>query len=81
MGEPVQAGEITVYPISKTNALLPDGISGGLIWNRPHAVLVRGPDGEEQILRIRDVTRERQLLLLGLGLLGVILLRMINRKR
>ena len=81
MGEPIQAGKFTVYPVSKAAAVLPEGNSGGLIWNRPHAVLVRGPNGKESILPIRDVTRERQLLLLGLGLLGVILLRMINRKR
>ncbi len=29
----------------------------GLIWNRPKAVIVRTPDGQENILPVRDVTR------------------------
>jgi len=32
-------------------------VHGGLIWNRPVAVLVRMPDGQEQTLPVRDVTR------------------------
>lgn len=44
---------------------------GGLVWNRPLAVRVRGPVGETR-LPIRDVTRRGQLLLYGLSLLFVL---------
>ena len=80
MGEPVSASAYTLYPISNVNGLIPEGTSGGWIWNRPHAVLVRGPNDEEHILRIRDITRERQILILGFGLLGALALWLINRK-
>ncbi|HMT20499.1 MAG TPA: hypothetical protein PKE20_04510 [Promineifilum sp.] len=44
---------------------------GGVVWNRPTAVRVRGPAGETR-LPIRDVTRRGQLLLYGLSLLFVL---------
>ena len=49
--------------------------SGGLIWNRPVAVLVRTPDGQDQILPIPDVTRTALLALVGLCLASTFLLR------
>ena len=41
---------------------------GGIVWNRPLAVRLRGPAGETR-LPIRDVTRRGQILLYGLSLL------------
>ena len=41
-------------------------ISGGVIWNRPVAVLVRTANGQDRILPIRDVTRTAMLVLAGL---------------
>ena len=41
---------------------------GGLVWNRPAAVIVR-QDGVERRLPIVDVTRRRQVALLAAGLL------------
>ena len=40
--------------------------NGGLIWNRPIAVLVRTSDGHEQVLPVPDLTRNAVLLLAGL---------------
>lgn len=54
--------------------------SGGLIWNRPVAVLVRTPDGQDQILPIPDVTRAAVLALVGLCLASTFLLRLLRRK-
>jgi hypothetical protein len=81
MGAPISAGHLTIFPISRMTALLPASDAGGVIWNTPHSILVRGADGGETVLRIRDVTRERQILLLGLGLLGALLLRLARRNR
>jgi hypothetical protein len=55
-------------------------ISGGLIWNRPVAVLVRTADGQDQILRVPDVTRTVVLTLLVLSLAGTFLLMLFRRK-
>ena len=54
--------------------------SGGLIWNRPVAVLVQTPDGREQALPVPDVTRTAVLALAGLGLLSALLLMLVKRK-
>jgi hypothetical protein len=55
-------------------------ISGGLIWNRPVAVLVRTPDGQEQIVPIPDVTRTVVLLLMGLCFASTFMLMLYRRK-
>ena len=58
--------------------------SGGLIWNRPVAVSLSSAGGGEQVLPIRDVTRQAQLWLLAAGLLGALGLaatRMRNKSK
>jgi hypothetical protein len=55
-------------------------IPGGLIWNRPVAVLVRTADGQVQILPIPDVTRTILLMLLVFSFAGTILLRVFRSK-
>jgi len=54
-------------------------ISGGLIWNRPVAVLVRTADGQDRILPIRDVTRTAMLVLAGLGFASTFLFMLYKR--
>ena len=62
-GEPMTVGDTTVTPQSQ--ALVVRWAGGGLVWNRPVAVLVeRG--GKTQRLPIADVTRRAQWGLLGL---------------
>lgn len=63
-GEPVAVGDVTVTPQSSAFTLRWPG--GGFVWNRPVAVLVEGPEGEERI-PVVDVTLLAQVLLLGLG--------------
>ena len=55
------------------------GVNGGLIWNRPVAVLVRTPDGQEQTLPVRDVTRSVVLALVLLCFASTLLLRLTRR--
>ena len=55
-------------------------IHGGLIWNRPVAVLVRTADGQEQILPVPDVTRTVVLMLLLFSVAGTLLLGLFRRK-
>ncbi len=43
---------------------------GGLVWNRPVGVRVRGPQGDQR-LPIYDVTRRLQLAAYGLSLLFI----------
>ena len=55
-------------------------VQGGLIWNRPVAVLVRTPDGQEQTLHVRDVTGSVVLALVLLCFASTLLFRLSGRK-
>ena len=80
-GETVFTGGTQVTPLTKTLCILVPGITGGLIWNRPFAVEVRTADGEEWSLPVQDVTRQAQIALLVMGLIGVLLIGLVSRKR
>jgi len=80
-GTPVAAGGSQVTPVTKTLCIPLPGIAGGLIWNRPFAVEVRTAEGEEWSLPVPDVTRQAQIALLVMGLIGVLLIGLVSRKR
>jgi hypothetical protein len=65
-GDPVTVGNVTLTPQSW--ALGIRWPNGGLVWNRPLAVLVQRGEQTERI-PVVDVTRFAQMGLLGLGLL------------
>ncbi len=78
---PIQAGQARLVPIETATRWQPPGMWGVLLWKRPTAMLVQHPDGTEEMLPIQDVTRQAQLTLLGIGLLGSILLFLVNQIR
>ena len=65
-GDPVKAGDIIVTPQSEAISLR--WPYGGLVWNRPVAVLVE-KGGQTERIPIVDVTRAVQLGLLGLSVI------------
>lgn len=67
-GEPYTAGNLRITPFARSLTLRLPGFPGGLIWNRPTAVLVQDADGSEAVLPIHDITRRQQFTLLGIGL-------------
>lgn len=70
MGQPVTSGDLTVTPQSQ--ALTIRWPNGGLVWNRPVAILVEHGQQIERI-PIVDITRVLQWGLLGFSLvLGII---------
>jgi hypothetical protein len=83
-GEPIQIGETKVTPVAQAMQFqlpIPGGGFLGLVWNRPVAVNVKTIDGQEQSIAVPDVTRQAQLMLLGSGLIGALLLWLAFRKR
>ena len=50
-------------------------VNGGLIWNRPLAVVLRTSDDQEKIVRIADVTRTAVFALAGLCFTGMFVLK------
>ena len=79
-GQPVRVKDTQLRVRSQVVQLrLPIG-NGGLIWNRPVAVLVRTPDGQDQILPVLNVTRTAVLVLLVLSFAGTFLLMLFRRR-
>lgn len=80
-GQPVNAGGTQVTPVAKRICIPFPGMAGGLIWNRPFAIEIRTADGEEWSLPVPDVTRQAQIALLAMGLIGMVLIGLISRKK
>ena len=79
-GDPVSVGDTEIVPLARSLCIQPPGFPGGLIWNRPSAVIVRTADGQERMLPVPDVTRQKQLRLLGIGLFGSLLIWLVLRR-
>ncbi len=80
-GEPMQVGDYEIIPQTRVWRIQPAGSRFGWIWNRPKAVIVRNPEGEEKVLPVRDVTRIMIWAMLAGGLLGAIIARRARRNR
>jgi len=78
-GEAVTVGDVTVRPQSQALTLR-WGRYGGLVWNRPAAILVERGDQTERI-PIVDLTRAVQLGLLGFCLLFCIVAFVVSARR
>jgi hypothetical protein len=79
-GSAMQVGKYQITPQTRVTTIRFPGHTGGLIWNRPKAVIVRTPEGTEKILPVRDVTRLAIWSMLAGGILGAILIGLIWRK-
>jgi hypothetical protein len=61
VGDPIRLGRDQVIPLTRAIHVHPFGLRGGLVWNRPHAVMIIGEDDTERVLPIHDVTRTSQI--------------------
>jgi hypothetical protein len=80
-GQSIQTGKLRLTPFARSVSLRLPGFPGGIIWNRPTAVLVQHENGDEQLLPVQDITRRQQLALLGAGLLGAVLVWLFWRRQ
>jgi hypothetical protein len=78
-GETRQVGDLEITPMTRVWKIQFPGQQAGVIWNRPQAVSVRMPDGEERLLPVRDVTRFAIWSMLLGGLLGAIMIGLMYR--
>ena len=69
-GDPIQAGEYELIPVSQAARLQMPWGPPALIWNRPVSIIARRAAGQQVIIPIHDYTRRAQLILIGAGLLG-----------
>ena len=65
-GEPITTGDLKIIPLARSLRIHLPGLPGGLIWNRPVAIITQKPDGLVQVLPIHDITRQVQLGILSI---------------
>ena len=80
-GEPITVGDSKVVPLAKVAQLKIPGWFGGVIWNRPVAVVVQTEGDEEQVVPVIDVTRVAQLAIVGSGLFIILMTWLQARRR
>ena len=81
-GTPIVSNGIRLLPFAKSLRLYLPMINFGLVWNRPISILTIEADGKEQVIPIRDRTREIVWTLYGaLGFLAVMTALIEQRKR
>lgn len=78
-GETITASGNKLTPFSRALHIQIPGLPGGLIWNRPISILAQTADGNEEILQVRDVTRQVQWALLAASILSTMLMWLIFR--
>ena len=79
-GEPVVVNDLTVYPVARSYRVNMPGARGGIVWNRPLAVIVEDTDGTRQILPVIDRTRQLQIAIFSAGFIVTLLTWLIFRK-
>lgn len=79
-GKTKRVGDYEITPQTRVFKLQLPGKHAGLIWNRPQAINIRMPDGQEKVLPVRDVTRIAIWSMLLGGLLGVIIIGLMYRQ-
>jgi hypothetical protein len=80
-GEAMHVGNLEITPLARVMKIQLPGKHAGLIWNRPQAVVVRTPDGQENALPVIDVTRVTVWAILGAGLIGALIIGMLLRNK
>ena len=79
-GQPVRLEDTQLRVRSQVVHIRLPIASAGLIWNRPVAVLVRIPDGQEQTLPVPDVTRTAVLALVSFCFASTLLVMLFRSK-
>ena len=80
-GETSQVGDYEITPMTSVLKLQLPGHNAGIIWNRPRAVRVKMPDGEERLLPVRDVTRITMWSMILGGLLGALIIGLMYHRK
>lgn len=78
-GEQIGVGDKKILPFNQALTIRFPSSQGGLIWNRPVSVLETSSNGDERVIRILDVTRIAQIMLLSIGAFGSLLIWLLFR--
>jgi hypothetical protein len=78
---PIEIPDGQLYVRSRLVQLRFPPANGGLIWNRPVAIVVRPSTGQEKVIPVMDVTRIAVTALAGICLTGIFAFVFLNRKK
>jgi hypothetical protein len=76
----IQRGLTRIIPLVKTVQIFLPYVNWGLSWNKPVAVIVR-TSNQERVLVIEDATRRAQWAMLGIGLIGMLLVKVLKSNK
>jgi hypothetical protein len=79
-GEPIEINDLTVYPIARSYRINFPKVYGGIIWNKPLAVIVEDSVGNRQVIPVIDRTRLLQIAIYGAGFIITMLTWFVFRK-
>lgn len=80
-GPPITIPGAQLYVRSRLLQLEFPAANGGLLWNRPVAIVVRPTTGQEKVIPVLDMTRIAVLTLAGICLTGTFVLMVLKRKK
>ena len=78
---PIMIPDGQLYVRSRLVQLRFPPAKGGLIWNRPAAIVVRPLNGQEKVIPVLDITRIVVLTLAGICFTGVFAFMFLKRKK
>lgn len=80
-GPPITIPDAQLYVRSHLVQLRFPTANGGLLWNRPVAIVVRPLTGQEKVIPVLDITRIAVLTLAGICLTGLLVFMFLKRKK
>lgn len=80
-GNTIKIRDMEITPFARSLSVLVPGLGGGLIWNRPHSLLVRNHDGTELVYPVVDVTRQIIWLIMGLSVFGLLIMLVFSKRK
>jgi hypothetical protein len=80
-GETRKVGDFQLTPLTRVLKVQGRSHHFGFVWNHPKAIIVRAPDGQEQILPVTDFSRIAIWSIIAGGLLGAILVSLLFWKK
>ncbi|MFN2189588.1 MAG: hypothetical protein ACK2T3_12565 [Candidatus Promineifilaceae bacterium] len=78
MGEPIQAGEMVITPVSQAVILKIPHF--GAVWNRPHQIRITEGESKTSV-QIVNITRIAQIAIYGLGAVLLAAMLALSRRR
>ncbi len=78
---PITIPDAQLYVRSRLVQLRFRSMTGGLIWNRPVAIVVRPKNGQEKIIPVMDMTRIVVVTLAGICFTGIFAFMFFKRKK